>query len=257
MKDLLRLEFRKLKRSKSFYIILAIMLAMTVISMITTKLFESFADELNEMGAEFGESFSTAGENVLLGFLSASNFSLLTAIFVSIAVCDDYDNHIVKNIFSRGYSRSDFYFAKLVYLIVTTSIMFVAAATVSAILSEVLFGINGDAAKIAHIISTQYLASLASVSLFFAICTLIKKLGGSIAATIILPSVIALLLALVDEILGVESFSIAGYWVSSIAGSLSTITVKTPDIILYAALSVVYFAVFTVVGYVFNERTEV
>ena len=130
MIDLLRLEFRKLKRQKSFYIILVLMLAFVALSAVSTKLLEHLAEQINEVGeAMGGERFNASGEGVLLGFASSSMFSMLAAIFVAIVVCDDYGNSIVKNIFSRGYSRMDFYFAKLVYLVVTTSVMFLVAAT--------------------------------------------------------------------------------------------------------------------------------
>lgn len=256
MKDLLKLEFRKLKRQKSFYIILIIMLAFTVISMLTTKLLAGLADQINEIGEEFGETFSVAGESVLLGFLSAGNFSLLTAIFVGIVVCDDYENHIIKNIFARGYSRSDFYFAKFIYLVVATSIMFVASVALSAVLSELLFGINGDIGKIALLISLQYLASLAGVSLYFFISVAVKKLGGAIALNIIAPSIVSLLLALADTVIKSENFSLADYWLSAFTNTLSDMTVDTTKIIVCAALSVVYLLVFMLLGYKFNERTE-
>lgn len=256
MKDLLKLEFRKLKRQKSFYIILAIMLAFIVISMLTTKLLAGLADQINEIGAEFGETFSVAGESVLLGFLSAGNFSLLTAIFVGIVVCDDYENHIIKNIFARGYSRSDFYFAKFIYLVVATSIMFVASVALSAVLSELLFGINGDIGKIALLISLQYLASLAGVSLYFFISVAVKKLGGAIALNIIVPSIVALLLGLFDELIKTDKFSIAKYWYSSFTNSLSDITVDKNRIIVCGVLSAIYLLVFMLLGHKFNERTE-
>lgn len=256
MKNLLKLEFRKLKRQRSFYIILAIMLAFLVISALTMKVLENFSEQLSDIGEEFGESFTVSGSGLLLGFLSNCNFALLTAIFVAIVVCDDYDSHIVKNIFSRGYSRSDFYFAKLIYVIVTTSIMFVAAVAVSAVLSEILFGLEGNVRKMIYLISAQYLASLATVSLYFALCTVIKKLGASIAANIIAPSVAGLLLTLLDQVIKSEDFRIADYWVSSLTNKLSDIAAVKTDVIVCSLLAVAYFVVFTVVGYVFSERSE-
>ena len=256
MKDLLKLEFRKLKRQKSFYIILTIMLAFIAISMITTKLLAGLAKEINEIGEGFGETFSAAGESVLLNFLSAGNFSLLTAIFVAIVVCDDFESHIIKNIFSRGYSRSDFYFAKFIYLVVATSIMFVASVALSAVLSQVLFGINGDIKKIVVLISLQYLASLAGVSLYFLISVAVKKLGGTIALNIFAPSIVALLLGLIDTAIKSENFSIADYWYASFTTSLADITVDKTRLIVCGVLSAIYLLIFVLLGYTFNERAE-
>lgn len=257
MKDLLRLEFRKLKRQKSFYIIFAIMIAFVVLSALTMKLLESLADQINEVGETFGESFTVSGESVLLGFVSSSNFTILAAIFVAIVVCDDYENGIIKNIFARGYSRSEFFFAKFVYLIATTSIMIIAAITVSGIMGVAFFGINGDAGKIILLIFVQYFACMASVALFFAVSVIIKKLGGSIAINIIAPIVIELLLSLANSLLKIDGFSFGDVWISSFTTSLAVITVETGRIIVCAILSAAYIVAFTATGYIFSEKTEV
>ena len=258
MKDLLRLEFRKLRTQKSFYIILAIMFVLVVISALTTKLLENLAAEINEVGEALGgESFNASGESVLLGFVSSSAFLTLTAIFVPIVVCDDYGNSIVKNIVSRGYTRTDFYFAKLIYLIVVTSVMFLVSSAVAAIFGALLFGIGGDTGKIALLIAVQYLACVASVTLYFAISSMIKKLGGAIAICIFAPMILSLVLSLIDSAVNFESFSIADYWLSSFTTSLSDIAVVTKRIIVCAVFSIVYACVFAAVGYAFTNRAEV
>lgn len=261
MKDLLRLEFRKLKRQKSFYIILAIMLIMVILSALTYKMLESVAEEMNEIGEAFGETFSATGESVLLGFLSSASFSLLSAIFVAIVVCDDYGSGIVKNIFSRGYSRADFYFAKLIYLFCATTIMFVLLLTVAGISGALLFGIGGDVDKMIVLISTQYLACVATVAMYFFICSAIKKLGASIAAVIIAPSVFSLVLSLADTAINSdinsEKFKISDYFITSFTATLSDISVETSRIIICAVLSAAYAALFIILGYNCCKRTEV
>ena len=257
MKDLIKLEFRKLKRQKSFYIILAIMLVMVIISALTYKFLENLTAEMNEIGEAFGETFSATGESVLLGFLSSANFSLLAAIFVAIVVCDDYGSGIVKNIFSRGYSRADFYFAKLIYLLCTTTVMFVSSFTVAGISGALLFGFSGDVNKTVVLISTQYLACVATVTMYYAICSAIKKLGASIAAGIIAPSVVSLVLSLADTAINSEKFKINDYFITSFTTTLSNISVETSRIIVCAALSVVYAALFIVLGFESCKRVEV
>lgn len=257
MKDLLKLEFRKLKRQKSFYIILAIMVALVVISALTYKLMESIANEVEEMGEVMGQSLSISGTGLLLGFASAANFGLLTAIFVAIVVCDDFDSKIIKNIFSRGYSRSDFFAAKFIYVIITTSIMFILAVTSSGICGALLFKIDGDIGKMVMLIAVQYLACMAGVAMFFAVSVMIKKLGGTIAINIIASTVIELILSLVTSLLKIEDFSLSEGWFSSFTSSLSRLDVSDGRIIFCAVASVVYIALFSVVGYFVSEKTEI
>ena len=257
MKDLLRLEFRKLKRQKSFYIILAIMLVMVVISALTYKMLESLSEEMNEIGEAFGETFSATGESVLLGFLSSANFSLLAAIFVAIVVCDDYGSGVVKNIFSRGYSRADFYFAKLIYLLCATTVMFVASLTVAGSSGALLFGFGGDVEKLVALISAQYLACVATIAMYYAICSAIKKLGASIAAVIIAPSVVSLLLSLADTAIDSEKFKISDYFITSFTTTLSSLSVETSRIIICAVLAAAYAVLFIIIGFNFCKKAEV
>ena len=257
MNSLLKLEFRKLRKQKSFYIILAIMVALIAISALVSKLLESLANEFEEIAdAMSTDAPSFTGTGILLGFVSSSMFTTLTAIFVAIVVCDDYESQIIKNIFARGYSRTDFFFAKMIYVIVTTSIMFIASVAAAAVFSAALFGISGDIGKIVILLSVQYLACLSMVLMFFGISTVIKKLGGTIAANIIAPILINLVLSLVNSLLNIENFSFTDIWLSSFTSSLSALTVETSRIIVCAALSVGYAVAFSAVGYFFASRTE-
>ena len=115
MNNLLKLEFRKLKRQKCFYICLAIMVAMLLITGVTAKIFMDHAAELAEIAGE--PVIPTTLPVFLLSFASASMFSMIASIYVSIVVCEDYESQTIKNIYARGYSRSAHYFSKLIYIL--------------------------------------------------------------------------------------------------------------------------------------------
>lgn len=256
MKELLRLEFRKLKRQKSFYIILVIMAVMLLISGATYKIFADYAEQIGEIAG--GESLiPLTFKAFLLSFVSASNFSLLTAIFVSIIVCDDYENHILKNIFSRGYSRTSFCFAKLVYVFVATSIMFLCMALFATVFGGALFGFEGISGRVILLIFGQYVVCMANVALYFAIATSVKKLGGTIALNIIVPIFVPLVLGLIDNVLKIEKFKIAEAWNDSFLTSLTDIAVSDGRLIACILGAAAYIAVFIFVGYAASKRTEV
>ncbi|MCI8373406.1 MAG: hypothetical protein HFI75_13660 [Lachnospiraceae bacterium] len=46
--------------------------------------------------------------------LNSSSFLLITAIFVAITVCDDYEQQTIKHIYARGYSRRQVYLCNIV-----------------------------------------------------------------------------------------------------------------------------------------------
>ena len=256
MKDLLRLEFRKLKRSKSFYIILAIMAAMLLITGISYKILANYAAEIGEISG--GETIiPQTFQAFLLTFASASNFSMLTAIFVSIIVCDDYDNHIVKNIFSRGYSRPNFYFAKLVYVFITTSIMFLCMVVLALAFGGAVFGFEGIEGRVFLLIGGQYVVCMAGVALCYFIAMAVKKLGGTIALNIIVPTFVPLLLGLADTALKIKNFKIADIWCDSFLKSLTDTGVGTGRLIACFIGSIIYIAVFIFAGYAVSRKTEV
>lgn len=255
MKNLLKLEFRKLKRQKSFYICLTIMLAMVLISGVTYRILADHAAEIAEISG--GETIPVSFSAFLLGFTSAGMFSMLTAIFVSIAVCDDYESQIVKNIYARGYSRNDHYFAKLIYILTATTIMFLVSAVFTAVIGGALFGFEDLTGKTFLLLACQYVVCMAGVAFSFAIAVAIKKLGATIAVNIIAPTFIPLLLELADTALKINDFKITDVWMSSFLTSLMNIDVATGRIIACVLGAAAYIAVFLFAGYAVNKKSEV
>lgn len=134
--------------------------------------------------------------------------------------------------------------------------MFFAAVAVSGVTNAIFFGINGDIGKIVLLLDVQYLVCMASVVMFFAISAIIKRLGGSIAACIIIPIAVSLVLGLVDVIINVEAFDISDYWLSSFTDKLADIEIATKDIIIRAVLSVAYGVGFAALGWFFTDKAE-
>ena len=255
MKNLLRFEFRKLRRQKSFYISLIIMAAMILIAGISYMILLKYADTLEEMAG--GKLLPKSSVAFLLTFVSTSMFSMLSAIFASITVCDDYESQIVKNIFARGYSRTDHYFAKLIYVFTTTTVMFLFALVVSAVAGVAFFGVEDITGRAVILLLGQYVVSMSGVAMSFAIAAAIKKLGAAIAANIVVPIVIPLILQLGDSILALKDFKIQSIWADSFLTSLTDISVGTGRIVACILGSVAYVAVFVFAGYAASRKTEV
>lgn len=105
MKNLLKFEFHKLFKQKSFYICTIIMLVLSFFSILLNK---SLANnpELNMAMPMVMSSLLTA--------VNSSNFTMICGIFIALFVCTDYDQQTIKNVYSRGFSRSKVYFAKYI-----------------------------------------------------------------------------------------------------------------------------------------------
>ncbi len=273
MKDVLRLEFRKLKRQKSFYICTGIMLALLLLSAISCNMTNSlYEDIMNStlMDDAMGEGFATEYYSLytvidmLISAVSSGTLVLLAAIFVSIAVCDDYSQHTIKNIYARGYTRTQVFFAKAIYVLVTASAMFIVALLFSFLTGLIFFDMgSADGGKLAVLLIAQYVAFLANVSIFFLISILFRRIGASVAVNIVGSTVVSLILSLIDLLIMFktenyeDSFSVSEYWVDSFIGDLSALTVDNSRIISCVVASAVYIALVLLIGWRFHRKTEV
>lgn len=271
MKDVLRLEFRKLKRQKSFYICGGIMLGLILLSAISGKFQNDTMKEIagDEIILDGLMSFVTVISSVV-GALSAGSFELLAAIFVSLAVCDDYSQQTIKNIYSRGYTRSQVYFGKAIYILITTSILYLAALLFAFLTGLIFFDMgSADGMKLLGLLGAQYLACMATVALYFFISILLRRTGASVAINIVGNMVIALLLTIVDLIISLnymsdnifadpeDVFSLSKYWLGSFVSYLSNMSVGTETVLTCVIASALYISLFVFFGWRFHRRTEV
>ena len=254
MKSLLKFEFRKLGKQKSFYISLIIMTALIFITAISYKILLERVANVEEIS---GQSIPKTSAAFVLAFVSASMFSMFSAIFTSITVCDDYDNQIVKNIFARGYPRTSYYFAKLIYVFAATTLMFLFALVVSVVAGVALFGFEDISGRLIVLILGQYVVSMSGVAMCLAIAAAIKKLGGVIAANIIIPIAIPLVLQLGDSVPVIDGFKITSVWTDSFLTSLTDINVSTGRIVACILGAVAYTVAFIAAGFAASRKAEV
>ena len=256
---LLRFEFYKFIRQKSFYICTVILMALAVLSMVSVKIVES---------SGIIPSFSVAPVVALLSNVN-DTFIMLAGIFVALLVCGDFSQQTVKNIYGRGFSKTQVFFAKFGVAVFGTFIMFVLNYAVSFILGLALFGEIELTGVIIYDIVAQFAVSLAYVSFAFMLSFAFRKTGVAIALTIVGPIIVNLVLSLVSVIAKTE-FSLTNYWISGILTKLSGASAElselsesmgsfgltTGDINLCLIISLAYTAVFIAIGYYINKRKD-
>lgn len=250
MGNLLKLEFTRLKRQKSFYICTIVMAALLCLSALT-------ANALINANPGVAEDFSESGIASLINGLNSSSFTLIAGIFVVLFVCEDYENQMVKNIFARGYSRKSMYFAKMVSVWASTTVMFVVVELVAFVLGTALFGVGemGDL-KFLAVLGTQYVVAMANMALAFGTASVLRRNGGSIAGVILVPMLVNMVLGLADSFLKIENFSLTGLWVPAFLTDISLLTVSTERMLTCLAASLVYIPVFIGIGLYFNKKIE-
>lgn len=260
MKDLLKLEFHKLKRQKSFYVCLGIMIALTILAAVVQKYLPKMTNNMLPADEMEGVTITVdeiPADTFVVNAAVNSSFILLSAIFVCIVYCEDYDQHILKNTFARGYSRKSVFFAKIIHIYTACTIMFVLVALISVAIAVSLLGLKSIEASVLKLIGVQYLVCMAYTALHIAICSMIRKMGISIVICILVQSLVTLVLGIIQRLLKLENPVITNYWLDGLLLDTSVITTTGERLVKIAIASAVYLMGLTALGRLFSSKVEV
>lgn len=223
MFKLLNFEFRKLIRQKSFYICIAAMLALLVGSAYTTEL----------MTAKSGvEDPSLSGISYLMEAISGSALSAVLAVFIPLFICEDYTSGTIRNIITRGFSRLEIFIAKLIAVLAATVIMTAVCLAAAYLVGTAFWGAGEPSlgSEQIKILLCQLAVIAAYATMFFAISSMLQKVGGSIAICLILPMAAVILLSLADAALAEREIELSGYWIENLGRSLASVEAEAEDI---------------------------
>lgn len=207
MGKLIRFEFHKLFRMKSLYIITAIFIALNIYSL---YLMYDYS---------YGE---TTGLYAALDIVCSGDFLMLFGIFAALYTCDDYAGGTIRNILSRGYTRTQVYFSKLIVLTVTALVITVISALVIGLYASNCWkaGLDAFDGDTALLIVAFFCLIVAMTAVYYAISTALGKTGLSVAACLLLDTVVMLAVGIVVLVFELEDLSISEYWISNIISTV-------------------------------------
>lgn len=257
MKRLFLFELQKLKKQKSLYICSAVIVAMLLLTVL--------ADYI--MYCTFGIDTS-GGEPTavtsMLKAISASDFTLIASIFIVIYVCADYSQKTIKNMYSRGFSRTEVFFVKYIICVAYIIIMYAVSLLFTLAVGSAFFGFKTVEGHVFWSLFGQLLVCIAYVSFVFAICNMVKSMGISLAIVIAAPMALAATMTVIDfviilrsETFNEDALMVSGFWLDGMLSTLSSATANTVKTVLSNVLPVVYGAGFVTLGYLINRKTEV
>lgn len=250
MSNLLKLEFRKLRKQKSFYICTVIMIILLFLSAVTLKV-------LSEADAGPAARQSEAGISFVITAISNCSFLMIAGIFAALFICDDYEQQTIKNFYSRGYTKTQVYFSKFISVCLAVSIMFVLVLFSAFLFGKAYFGIGSvDGTDFMTVLLGQYIACMANISLFSALSFILRKNGSSIAAVIVAPMLVNMILGMADSFLKLKDTSLTNLWISSFMNDLSALAVEHSRLIICSAASIAYIIVFIAAGLFLHKKIE-
>lgn len=245
MNKLINFEFRRIFRQKSLYICTAIVLGLIALSAVVNANLAKNPD----LNFAFGVGGFTKSA------LSSSSFFMILGIIVALYCCDDVSNNTLKNLYSRGFTRSRVFFSK--YL---TSLIVAEALALICFLFAYLTGIasaeGGAGGDVVGSMFCQLAIVAAYHSVYFAVSTIIGKVGGSVAVNIAGPLLVLTVLTLITSLLKLENVNLGDYWLDSAITGLTVSAIETKAFIKAVVMSVIYIAVFLPLGYFMNNKKE-
>lgn len=249
MGKLLKFEFRKLSKSKSFYICLFLSLGMLLISAFSAK---------SLLGNSESGGFVYPLADFVRDTLSNGNVVLLTGIFVAIFLCEDDSCGTIKNIYAKGYSREKVFFAKYIASLAGVMVIVLLDFLVSYLYSLAYFDTTADKGNLVVDIIGQIAVILAYHAIYVAISVWLKKTGGAVAFNIVGPSLVSLILTMIDIALKdrIKNFLFGNYWVQSLLYNFLTANPSTSAIVTGFVGSAIYIALAIALGLFVSKKKE-
>lgn len=257
MKKLLSFELFKLRKQKSLYICSAVLLVALFLTILLNYVI------YNTFGSFIGDVMEKPGAvSSVLSAANAADFTLIVGIFIALYVCSDFSQHTIKNIYSRGFSRTEVYFSKLIVCVAYTVIMYFITLLFAFILGCAFFGFKYESGHIVALLLGQLITCVAYSCFTFAISYMIKKNGAAIALTIIAPIVITLILSLIDAAIAIDGANsdrlwASDFWLDGISSNLSRAGASVKTIIIGCIIPIAYGGMFVAAGYFVDRYAEV
>ena len=208
MSKLLHFEMIKVFKRTTFYVCGAFIVILSILGVFIDYLpmyIFSNLDDISEL-VEYGY----CGQKYLLSTVTYANFPVLVGIFVTVNVCKEYSEKTMKNIWSRGYTRTQVYFSKAIVSIMVAAIYFMVSSITGFIIGSLIFGIgNNSMAQIIFSMFAEMIVCIGIGTIVTAVVFAIKKTALSAVAVVAGPSLITIGATILDVILEYKNIDIS------------------------------------------------
>ena len=239
MKKLVKLQLRNLFSLKSFYICSGLMLLSPIITLLFSVLMKKPYD------AKFIPEVSSL----------LSGVELMITVVIVLFSCLDSSDGTLKNIISRGYTKKQYLLSKYIVALIATLIMYLIPIILTFMLT-IGNGMGFESKYVCYILA--YLLQIgATVCLYVVLSYIFEKIGPSMVACLIGPSMVGTALPLLQLLIKSKKISISNLWITNIAGST---IVKHPDIVdllVVVGLAAIYIIGLLILGIVIGNKKEV
>lgn len=259
-------ELHKLFRSKRFYIWTAVSIALSLLFLVASFFtYKSVNSEVFLQAAQESDPSANSlimqaesGVISMVKFFSKSPIAFCIMVFVCGFVCDDFENGILKNVISKGYSRTTVFTVKYITSLIAAAIMTALNAILIFTVSTFLYG---DIGEFYGILIPQIILQLFGImtftGLFFMLCTIIKKNAPAVIISILALLLLPQALELANMGLKLKDFNLGVLWFGCQLDYISNVNIKADMLVGAAICFAIYFAVTYIVSIASVKKMEV
>ena len=264
MLNLLRADFYKLLKRKSFYIcgIMGMIVAFLYVWLDNVNL--AYVCEVN--GMDF-ESLPAMYHAYFSGATAFTHTIALSSVFViimvSMFVSSEFSFGTMKNIISAGKSRMSIYASKLVMVLAISTIYILLSGLVGFITGSIFWGpgeiTRTEYLEIFRIIGLIIAVEFSMQAFFTMICFVVRSGGAAITINLIIGTIVGGLLQylniLFKQYFSLKEFDITKYWPYTYLGVFNQLEISTDQITQGLIVCAVAFVVPTIIGmFTFQKR---
>ena len=251
---LLKFERIKLFSSVSFYVVGGCMLSIGASSLVLLCMMDSFL-----YGNGHGvDSLGYTGIQLSHMVLTTCDFPLLMGILVAIGICTEYSGKTFKNIWSRGFTRAETFFAKILTYALAAIIYSIILVVITFLVGTAVFGPGEVNIYSFLVILVEIVGCIAFSAVFSAVAFLFKKTAVAVVIAVAVPSLINTGVTLLDIYFEYKKIDIhlSDYVLSGqLAKLYSMPTAK--NLAISFILSFAYIVTAIVVGYFSMKKDEI
>lgn len=236
MKNIIKSDFYKLRKSKAFWICTALCIGFAVLMVVAMQMGMSNTlatrDPLDpEYISMFNMSQQTSGIWALEYFLPMGFNITFIGVFVAIFVSSEFGFGTMKNTLSRGAERIKVFFSKFTVCSCAALVMLFVFMLTLVTTGAIVWGNFGIAtfSGILGLVSLQSLLVIAFTALFVFISMTMRSNGGAIATNIICVTMASTLLGAISMFFG-GAINLSDYWLSTAVSKLATLTPTSGDV---------------------------
>ena len=278
MLNMLHGEFYKLKKSRSFYIIILIAMGLILLLYATLHMVDNIHEEeqsgntrivvkgeeevvLDEEGNVVPISQQVGIMGIVQQMFDSHFTEFIIAIFISIFVTAEFGNGAIKNVVGKGYSRRTVFLSKLIAAVFVTIIMSLAIIMIIIVLGIPFLGKKGLEMLVWKDLSIYIGIQMIFGISFTGIINLVGEFTRSLAASISINLGILMfstsITAGLDLLFHNLNWKPSQYWVLDFQSACPITNFDQTFIIRGIIVSVIWFLITTVIGVMHFKKADV